>query len=234
MGLTVHYKLRLVHGTARQARAIIKKLHRKALSLPFARVTDFAEYSNRGGYLRDLPDWFRAEIEFWALPRRGLVIVPQRVFGFLVVPGRGCESATFGLLQYPKVFARAGGRRVPTRLSGWRWQAFCKTEYASNPRYGGVANFLRSHVALIALLDEAAKIGLKTKILDEGGYATGRDVGQLALAVADWNEMIAGIVGVMKDALPGGEHDAPITRYPDFEHLEARGRAKNGRLASEW
>jgi hypothetical protein len=41
--------------------------------------------------------------------------------------------------------------------------------------------------------------------------------------------MIAGFVGQMKDRFgDSGSAKAPITRFPNFEHLEARGRAGDG------
>ncbi len=45
----------------------------------------------------------------------------------------------------------------------------------------------------------------------------------LVQEVGEWNEGMAGLVGQMKD-LFGGNLAAPITEFPDFEHLEARGR----------
>jgi hypothetical protein len=232
MGLTIHYKLRLASATTRQAHAMVQRLRRRALDLPFERVSPIATYSVRDARgFNDAPPWLRQEIEWQAREERGYLVVPQRAVGFWVQPGPGCESGRFGLMQYPRAVVRPGGRRVPTTMSGWRWQDFCKTQYASNPRYGGFENFRRCHVSLIALLDEAAKIGLRTHVVDESGFATRRDVDHLALEVAEWNEMIAGFAGRLKDGL-AGEFDAPIMRFPDFEHLEARGRDE-GRHGAE-
>jgi hypothetical protein len=232
MGLTIHYKLRLVSATARQAGALVRKLHRRAAALPFRAVSPIAEYSAGNGGLAGRPEWFVEEIDLMARERGGRVLLPRRAFAFEIIPGLGCETATFGLAQYPRAIVRADGRRVATNLSGWRWQDFCKTQYASNPRLGGWANFRRCHTSLIALLDAAKEIGLRTEVLDESGFATRRDVEHLAREVAQWNEMMAGFVGQMKDALPG-EFEAPIARFPDFEHLEARGRDKSRRLAPD-
>lgn len=144
-------------------------------------------------------------------------------------------------------------RRVPTKLAGWSWSAFCKTQYASNADCGGVANFLRCHISVITLLERAAKIpGLRVHIDDEGHYgpatysddyreagAAGRKPtyvrhkGQynpkaLAAEVGDWNEMIAGFSGALSDALAGSgvALQAPIKGFPDFEHLEFKGKNK--------
>jgi hypothetical protein len=44
--------------------------------------------------------------------------------------------------------------------------------------------------------------------------------------VGRWNQGIAGLVGQMKDLVSGGRNvQSEITRFPDFEHLEAKGRA---------
>jgi len=44
--------------------------------------------------------------------------------------------------------------------------------------------------------------------------------------------MMAGLVGQYKDLL-GDEAVAEITKYPNFEHLEAKGRESNGPSPSE-
>ena len=54
-------------------------------------------------------------------------------------------------------------------------------------------------------------------------YWENRDVKALVETVGQWNRHIAGIVGQYKDQI-GGVISAPITEYPDFEHLEADGR----------
>jgi hypothetical protein len=224
MGMTVHYSLRLRTVPARSARALVEKLHRRARALPLDRVYPIRIYSGPRR-LSGQPEWFRTQLELLAFEKRRRIVFPERAYAFAVHPGRGCESASFGLLRYPKVLELADGRRVPTNVSGWWWQDFCKTQYASNPRHGGFENFRRCHLSLVALLDAAAKLGLKTKVSDESAYASLRDMDKLRLEIAEWNELIAGFVGRLKDGMPGAS-DAPIMEYPDFEHLEARGRRK--------
>ncbi len=46
----------------------------------------------------------------------------------------------------------------------------------------------------------------------------------LANEVGEWNSMLAGLVGQLKDQF-GSDFIAPITEFPDFEHLEADGRS---------
>jgi len=45
----------------------------------------------------------------------------------------------------------------------------------------------------------------------------------LAKEVGDWNQGMAALVGQLKDLLGGG-FDASITKFPNFEHLEADGQ----------
>ena len=133
-------------------------------------------------------------------------------------------------------------RKVPTKLDGWHWGSFCKTQYASDPQCGGVPNFLRCHISVITLLDRIAKLpGLKVRVDDEGKYGPcvyaedwqakkphyrrhkGRyNPATLAKEVGDWNTFIAGLAGALSDAMPGWE--SPIKDFPDFEQLEFHGR----------
>lgn len=141
-------------------------------------------------------------------------------------------------------------RRVRTGLNGWRWSSFCKTQYASDPCCGGIANFLRCHISVVTLLDRIAKLpGVTVQINDEGAYgrsyysddwreahAESReptyrwhdgkyDPKALAEEVGEWNGMIAAFNGALSDVLKGSgmEAHSPIQSFPDFEQLEFRG-----------
>jgi hypothetical protein len=119
------------------------------------------------------------------------------------------------------------GRREKTGLAGWSWASFCKTQYASDPTCGGVANFLKCHLLVVSLLDFARSLpGVRVEVCDEGGYWEDRDIEALAREVGQWNEMVAGLAGALGDALgrSGTDLDAPIKSFPNFEHLEAAGR----------
>jgi hypothetical protein len=152
------------------------------------------------------------------------------VIAFSTWPGEGCEPANFGLCRYPAqatvpdLKQPEQTRTVRTHLGGWRWGSFCKTQYASNPEAGGVPNFLRCHLSVIALLDYARTLGILSSVSDEGGFWEKRDAQALAQTVGTWNELIAGVVGQLKDRL-GAEFVAEIAKFPDFEHLEAKGRS---------
>ena len=74
------------------------------------------------------------------------------------------------------------------------------------------------------LLDFAKTLGILAEVTDESDYWINRDPQALRQTIEQWNQMIAGFVGEMKDSIPSTNVQAPITEYPDFEHLEAKGR----------
>ena len=64
-------------------------------------------------------------------------------------------------------------RTIKTRLAGWRYGTFCKTQYASEPDCGGVPNFIRCHLSVIHLLDRIGqlptmKVNMTTKASTAG------------------------------------------------------------------
>jgi hypothetical protein len=116
-------------------------------------------------------------------------------------------------------------KRVKTGISdGWYWNSFCKTLYASNPATGDIENFLRSHLSIVRLLDFARELAILHEVTDECGYWEGRDVKALVEGVGQWNAMIAGFVGGLKDLAGGKDIQSEIARFPNYEHLEAEGR----------
>jgi hypothetical protein len=141
-------------------------------------------------------------------------------------------------------------RFIGTRLGGWRYSAFCKTQYASNVEHGGVPNFIKCHLCVIHLLDRIGTLPtMKVEVDDEGKYGRSYytddpwadlpvytwhegkyDVKALAEEVGEWNEMIAAQFGALNDALKASEQclDGPITAFPDFEHLEFNGQQNVG------
>jgi hypothetical protein len=212
----------------------MEQLRKRASDLPFAEVGAVVELKGRNCDHRN----YQGNDELrWLVIQAGQYVEhggvhyqvkPKHLVAFSTYPGEGCEEANFGLALYPPaVFPRDAitgrGHKVDTGLKGWCWSSFCKTEYASGAQYGGVENFLRCHLAVIRMLDHAKELGILGSVSDEGDFWEKRDVAALAREVGDWNEQIAGLVGKMKDLL-GGDITAPITNFPDFEHLEARGR----------
>jgi len=153
---------------------------------------------------------------------RSYLAEPNHVIAFSAWPGDECEIANLRLALYPDKMETEAAI-LPTGLKGWKWQSFCKTQFASNPDVGGMANFVRCHLALIRLLDRTKAMGILENVKDEGGYWENRDLKTLVETVGRWNAQLAGLVGQFKDEF-GGNIIAPITEFPNFEHLEAEGR----------
>ncbi len=237
MGLTIHWNLKTDVRTEVAARELVGRMRQRALDLPLASVGEIMELSGRDADYKVQPAESPAR---WLLIQAGqyvesddchYAVAPQQVIAFETQPGEGCEPANFGLCRYPAFIEvddhRVGflprKRRVKTGLTGWCWGSFCNTQYASNPGCGGIENFLRCHLSVIALLDFAKSLGVLEHAKDEGNYWEVRDVEALAKGVGSWNEMIAGFAGQLKDAFGNGVV-SEIANFPNFEHLEARGR----------
>ena len=228
MGLTIHYQLQSTSRSPAKTRQLVAQLRQKALDLPFKGVGEIIDLDGDQADIDKLP---KKDPNRWLLIQAGRYVEkgerhyrvnPTQVIAFSTDPGEGSEPANFGLAVYPKTI-EVEGKKVRTGLSNWSWSSFCKTQYASNPECGGVENFLRCHLAIVKLLDHAAALGILKEVSDEGDYWKQRDVKALAAEVGDWNSMIAGWAGRLKDAF-GETVEAEITKFPNFEHLEADGQ----------
>lgn len=228
MGLTIHYRLQSASRSPAIARRRVEELRQKALDLPFQSVSEIVEFS---GSETDFDNLDRDNPHLWLLGQasqylfrgeRHFRISPMQVIAFSTSPGSGSEQANFGLATYPKTI-EVDGKSLRTNLGPWSWASFCKTQYASNPAAGGTDNFLRAHLAIVALLDAAADLGILKEVHDEGNFWQKRDAGALTTEVNQWNRMIAGIAGKFKDAIGDGVV-SEIAKFPNFEHLEAEGR----------
>ena len=241
MGLTIHYNLNSSTRSPKKARELVARLRSRALDLPFERVDDIIELA---GPQCDYEQFGQDNPNRWLLIQAGAYVddpkhehysyrvTPTHIIAFATWPGRGCENANLGFCRYPAYIEvqdpvmRWQTRKVATRLSGWCWGSFCKTQYASNPECGGVANFLRCHLSVIRMLDHAKDMGILTSVSDEGEFWEKRSIEDLSREVGSWNEMIAGLAGELKDKL-GDEVLSAITKFSNFEHLEAKGRSHN-------
>jgi hypothetical protein len=237
MGLTIHYSLR-AKGKETQALELVTALHQAAHDLPFKEVGDLVNLSDRecdfeGRGKADPLRWLLCQAQGSVALKAGkgqsgetyVNFNPDRVLAFTAWPGEGCEESNFGLCHYPGEIISPLYGKLKTGLAGWRWRSFCKTQYASNPGYGGVANFLRCHLAVIALLDKAKELGCLDEISDESNFWVKRDVEALVREVGDWNQMIAAFGGRLKDVVGDGLQIA-IAEYPNFEQLESAGQTK--------
>lgn len=230
MGLTIHWEFQAGDLEAGAARRRVEELRRRATQLPFEFVgEDIEECCGDNCAQCDPEDGLRwIKILACRYLKRGdqyHSIPPSHMLAFVTSPGAGCEPAVFGLARYPE-FIRVKGERLPTGLKGWSWTSFCKTQYASNPTEGGLDNFFKCHLTLVGLLDAAKELGLLYKVNDEGEYWQRRDRAALANMVERCNQLAARVAGQMKDA--GHPIQAPITEFPNFEHLEAQSNPPDG------
>ncbi len=239
MGLTIHYSLK-APGNGALARALVDSLHQTAQDLPFKELGQVVELSGEqcdaekrasNDRLRWLLIQAAESIEVKSKQNPAYTnwytVAPSRLIAFDTWPGEGCEAANFGLGQFPSVI-QTGQGPLKTGLSGWRWSSFCKTQYASDPKRGGVANFLRCHLTVIAMLDRAKALGCLDQVSDEGHFWEKRNLPALVQEIGSWNEMIAGFGGLLKDLVGDGplRVESAITQFPNFEQLEAAGQGK--------
>ena len=224
MGLTIHYGLHSNTRSVLLARSLVDKLRQAALDLPFESVSELIELTGDGCnyHERSREDphrWLLIQArEMVQLDDQLYEVAPQHLITFETNPGAGCEPANMGLALYPATIVLPNGQRKRTGLAGWCWSSFCKTQYSSDPNAGGVENFLRCHMSVIALLDQARTLGIVSSVSDESGFWDKRDVRELAQVVGTWNEFIAGLAGKLMDQFGKGVV-AEIAKFPNFEHL---------------
>jgi hypothetical protein len=226
MGLTLHHELRLPRDTPPERVAhLVSQLQAAATRLPFERVSPMVHTKADGSTVIDRSQPLGMFFMFCASmlldvkdPKTGdwdRKTLPEG-YGFGVVPGQGSETAAFGIARLP---ARDDTfRLIPNEPPTWLWLSHCKTQYASNV---SIEHFVRGHTSLVALLDEAVRLGFDVRVFDEGEYWETRDVAKLTAKVDDMNHVIASLAGALHDNL--GDDvclEAPIFGHPDFEHLE--------------
>jgi hypothetical protein len=239
MGLTIHYRLRAPEGC--DPGKMVEKLRQAALDLPVEEVSDrvFHLVGQACDYQRLEQDhplrWALIQAQDWVdevEPGTGrkvsLSVAPLELYVFSVWPGEGCEEANFGLARYPDRI-RWNGHVVQVPDSGvWRWQSFCKTQYASNV---SIEHFVRCHVAVCCLLREAERLGILQEVRDEGGFWDTWDVEALAREVGEWNAFIAGLAKALEQS--GLSFSASITANPEYPVLRELGGLEAGRKLVE-
>jgi hypothetical protein len=242
MGLTIHYSLK-AQGNEAQARELIHALHQTAQDLPFKEMGQVVELSGKQCDFNRRPKddalhWLLVQaaesVEIKPEGRKQnprcttwYEVLPSRLIAFDTWPGEGCEAANFGLCQFPAEIDTPRGA-LKTGLLGWHWSSFCKTQYASDPRCGGVPNFLRCHLTVVAMLDRAKALGCLEHVSDEGDFWKKRNLPALVQEIGSWNEMIAAFGGKLKDLMGDGplNLESAIAQFPNFEQLEAAGQNK--------
>jgi hypothetical protein len=220
MGLTINYKLSVPQNLSS---AVVREL--AARTALYARKIGCAEVDEVKRVEADTPfttllvEFGREEEDLYDSVRA------TRGWAVEVWPGKGCESALFGLCQYPRRMSFRG-RSVPTGYKGgWQLLGFCKTQYASEH---GWEHFLKCHRQVISLLDFWRQLGVTVDVDDEGEYWPTRSVEKLKTILRQYNGLIAAVGGMFRDAAAesatGLSVESPIFDYAHFERLEHEGR----------
>jgi len=259
MGMHIWYGLALAEeATFDDAIQKITQLHRYAKTVGFRgdhRFPPVGEIETGDGTEEWAPT-FSVTLKLGG-HRQQFVSVPALEWvGFSTMPGRGTETARFGLARFPKIFRPAPKQsqivtattqkfdgtiepdpstsaepadEVVVDAKGWSsWYGWCKTQYAHRH---GLDHFMHCHLALIKLLDHAKQIGILDYVHDDGGYWESRSADVLVANLRENDRIVAAVVGALTDQIGEALDDngyvaiAPILDAPDFEHLEAEGRA---------
>jgi hypothetical protein len=229
MGLTISYRLRSIEQNIDNIHKQVLALHRTAQDLGFMDVGEITILKDQECTIdmNDDGNDPNLELKVHASEITGIdqdgkfsFRHPSHIIGFTFIPGKGCSMADIGFRVYPDEDIKA--ERV------WTWLGYCKTQYASNPEYGGLENFITSHLKIIDLLDAAQIMGIKCDVTDNGNYWQSRDQALLAKAVNDNNLFTAVAMGAMKDVATSQNVTlaAPILDFPNFEYLEGHGQQR--------
>ncbi len=225
MGLTISYRLRSIKQNIDNIHKQVLALHCTAKDLGFVDVGEIVFLkdqecvidANDGGNDPNLELKVHGS-EITSIDKDGKFSFrhPRYIIGFTLIPGKGCSMADIGFRIYPD-----GDQ-------DWTWFGYCKTQYASNPEYGGLENFITSHLKIIDLLDSAQAMGIECDVTDNGNYWESRNRALLASTVGDNNLFTAAVMGTLKDAATSQNAtlDAPILDFPDFEYLEGHGQQR--------
>lgn len=233
MGLTINYKLSVaenlssavVRELANRAKLYAKKIGCAEVGdvIPVEKDTPFTSLFVRAGEERDCC--------FGLVPaKRGWVVE--------VWPGEGCESAEFGLCQYPRrapfVLRGKSGFVATDYKGGWLFKGHCKTQYAGEH---GWEHFLRCHKMIVSILDFWRQLGVTVHVSDEGEYWETRSEETLRARLNSYDGLIAAVAGAFKDAADGSGKahsvESPIFARSDFERLEAEGWREFGKQLSQ-
>jgi len=222
MGLTISYSLRLDSASSEEVRQKMRALHRLAADLPLQELGEVADLQGDACHLQETDPLTTLKFgamtmeDYGVIHNRGDGKIPSCVhlIGFEVFAGDGCSTCTFGLATHA------------ANPSQWQWKDYCKTQYASNPDYGGLEHFLRCHLAIVKILEFCQQLGILQEVTDPSGYWEHHNLEALLTSLRQHNILTAAMIGSAKDLLQplGYTAQAPILDRPDFEHLEAMGR----------
>jgi hypothetical protein len=224
LGLAISCYFRLRNAPLQEAREKIKALHAHTAALDPEEISELVELDgpdcNFNGSSDPYSEYKHCAMLEEELHRsistREFNIGCTHLLGFTVVHGKGCSFIAYGLATHSKALDEP---------SDWHWYTFCKTQYASNPEYGGIQNFINSHLSVLSTMRKGQELGIISKIHDESGYLEHQDLERLAQTVSSNNALIAAAMGQIKDGAQGTGYalKAPILQFKNFERLEAEG-----------
>ena len=229
MGLTIHYELSV---EKRLAGAAVRELVKRTAL--YAKKIGCAEVSEVMPVQADTPGTFWY-VQLERHGERSIRSIPaKRGWVVDVWPGEGCESALFGLCQYPHSTPHVPFDVSTGAGSGWVLKGYCKTQYAHEH---GWEHFLRCHKTIISILDFWRQLGVTVKVSDEGEYWPTRSETKLREILNRYDGLMAVVAGAFKDAADktgkGHSVEAPILARMDFERLEAEGCREFGSRIKE-
>ena len=220
MGLAISYSFNLTDASISEAREKVIALHQCASELSLIQIGELIELEGEACLFQQ-PD---PHIVLKTCALRPEEIVQNLLnntaetkccylIGFNILPGQGSSGAAFGLATHLG------------ESKNWLWHASCKTQYASNPEYGGTENFVKCHLSVLRMVEYAQELGILKEVVDPSGYWEQRNLEALVETVAEQNVLTAAIMGSIKDAFStqGYRTIAPILDWANFEYLEARG-----------
>lgn len=261
MGLTIHYEMKYKNKSG--VKKLIENMRQTSLDLPFESVSEVIHLKGVDtDYEKQSDENLRWQLiqamQSVTYEESSFSVCPDEMIAFEIYPGAGSEVLNVGLCLYPNKI-ECHGKEIKTKLNGWQWKSFCKTQYASNPTCGGIANFIKCHVAVITFLDKISKLqDVVLKMDDEGKYGCSNysddwqeartsgktptyvdhegkySVKELIQEVGEWNEMIAGFTGGLNDLIQetGMSLKSPIAEFNNFEYLEFKGRENSDTLVA--
>lgn len=237
MRLSIHYALRTDLKYRSEIRQMVEIVREYASELPLLRIGEIKEFDEDHRPTDHTDAWLKlqsdAQIE---IAGRYHIVPARRTVAFMIWPGEGCEVATFGFSKFPGYIQYKGGQRIATGITGWNWSSFCGTQYASQPQFGGLRNFLHCHISLVRILDFFRKLGLcQVEVRDDSDYWQHRNMANLGKTVGGWNSFVDGITNELSQATEQSGYDleSAVLRFPDFQRLEARGLERLAKLRKQ-
>ena len=164
MSTTLNFSFANRNGSVTDIHQIIERLHDKALQLPFKTVGEIVDLSGDEVTATHGPD-DPIKTLLRKAQRDGKRLV--RVIGFVAKLGDGEGAAAIALAMYSE------------GQTEWSWKSICQTWVSGTKTCGGIPNFLRCHLAVVALLDCASGLGIEVEVSGAADFGRKRDVTSL-------------------------------------------------------